>query len=57
MALRVGDWVGQWWREKRAWGDRWELGYWVTKKSTRESVHIRFYFLFFLIGGVVKYLS
>ena len=47
MALRVGDWVGRRWREKRAWDDRWELGYWITKKLTKESACIRFFFLFF----------
>ena len=55
-------WGDRRWREKKAWGDRLELGFYVTDyrevtDTERESIHIgnrffSFHFFFFLICGV-----
>ena len=50
-----GEFGGDQWREKRVWGDRWELGYRDVEERERERENVyAFILLFFLIGGVVN---
>ena len=43
-----GEFRGDQWREKRVWGDRWELGYRDVEERERERIRIRIrIFIFF----------
>lgn len=42
-----GEFRGDQWREKRVWGDRWELGYRDVEERERTYTYTYSYFYFF----------